>query len=483
MNMLPPAIGILSAVLKKAGHDVSLFDTTYYESLDGDDRDSDASKSDRLMARPYKMPNEVTCKKSNCFDDFRNEVREYMPDLIALSTTEDMFRLGIKLLDQVDDLDILTVVGGVFATFAPDLILKYSQIDIICRGEGEDAMKILCDRIGERLPFDDISNLCLRNSDGTVKKNQMKMVNFDNNPLIDLSLFEEARFYRPMSGKVYKMFPVETNRGCPYQCTYCNSPSQVKLHKAECGQMFIRKKSAEKIREELLFYKDEMKAEYLYFWSDTFFVWTGDEFEKFAQMYKEINLPFWCQTRIETITYDNMKKLKDIGCARLSFGIEHGNEKFRKEVLGRKISNDLIVKNLKIVNEVGIPFSVNNMMGFPHETPELAFDTIRLNKLIDSADRNAYPYSPFHGTPLRDECEKLGFVGPDDIATSFVVSGSILDMPQFPKKKVDSLAKVFNLYVKFPEDRWEEIEKAEEDTPEGRKIYEELKQEFIKKFF
>jgi len=73
MNMLPPAIGILSAVLKKAGHDVSLFDTTYYESLDGDDRDSDASKSDRLMARPYKMPNEVTCKKSNCFDDFRSE--------------------------------------------------------------------------------------------------------------------------------------------------------------------------------------------------------------------------------------------------------------------------------------------------------------------------------------------------------------------------------------------------------------------------
>jgi len=49
MNMLPPAIGILSAVLKKAGHEVKLFDTAYYESLAGDNRDPDAFKSDRLM--------------------------------------------------------------------------------------------------------------------------------------------------------------------------------------------------------------------------------------------------------------------------------------------------------------------------------------------------------------------------------------------------------------------------------------------------
>ena len=37
-------------------------------------------------------------------------------------------------------------------------------------------------------------------------------------------------------------------------------------------------------------------------------------------MYKEIDLPFWMQTRPETITDENMKMLSDIGLHRVSFG-------------------------------------------------------------------------------------------------------------------------------------------------------------------
>ena len=39
------------------------------------------------------------------------------------------------------------------------------------------------------------------------------------------------------------------------------------------------------------------------------------------------------------------------------------------------------------------------------------------------------------------------------------------------------------MYVKFPEDKWDKIKKAEQDTKEGRKQYEELKKEFIDKFW
>ena len=53
MNMLPPAIGLLSAVLLEGGHEVQVFDTTYYESVDGETElaDSDGKKSEQLMAR------------------------------------------------------------------------------------------------------------------------------------------------------------------------------------------------------------------------------------------------------------------------------------------------------------------------------------------------------------------------------------------------------------------------------------------------
>ncbi len=485
MNMLPPAIGLLSSVLKRAGYTVKLFDTTYYQSVEGraNEVDSDKSKEDRLMARPYKMPEQITIKTTNAYEDFEKEVLEFQPNLLALSSTEDMWRLGVGLLKKVRYLKIPTIAGGVFPTFASKLALSYPEIDIVCKGEGEDSLLALCRRLERGENYDDIPNLWIKKEDGSIKSNPTKMVDMDANPLIDMSLFEEARFYRPMGGKVYRMFPVETFRGCPYQCAFCNSPSQMKMYQQEEGKTYLRRKTFENMRRELLFYKNDMKAEYLYFWADTFFSWKQGEFEEFAEMYKDIRLPFWCQTRIETISPERLKLLREIGCSRISFGIEHGNEPFRREWIKRPVSNEMMIKQFKIVKDSGIPFSVNNIMGFPHETRELAMDTIRFNKYVHSDDRNAYPFTPFHGTPLREECERLGYVKDEDIVQSVVAGGSILDMPTFPKRDVQALVKTFNLYVKFPESRWSEIRRAEADTDEGRKIYNLLKEEFIDKFF
>lgn len=301
MNMLPPAVGLLSSCLKRAGHSVRLFDTTYYDKLDHADVDSDESKTDRLMARPYTMPNAVTVKYGNVFADFLEEVEDFEPDLLALSATEDMFELGISLLRQTRHLNILTIAGGVFPTFAPNLALSFPEIDIVCKGEGEDALVELCERLLTGRSFDDIQNLWVKKSNGDIIENPTGMIDMDANPLIDMTLFEEARFYRPMGGKVYRMFPVETHRGCPYKCAFCNSPSQMKMYLEETGKSYLRRKSFENMRAELLFYKEEMKAEYLYFWADTFFSWKKHEFEEFAEIYREINLPFWCQTRVDPL--------------------------------------------------------------------------------------------------------------------------------------------------------------------------------------
>jgi len=237
------------------------------------------------------------------------------------------------------------------------------------------------------------------------------------------------------------------------------------------------------MRRELLFYKNEMKAEYLYFWADTFFSWGPKEFDTFAELYEEIGLPFWCQTRVETINFDRFTTLKKMGCARISFGIEHGDEEFRWRQLRRKVKNQLMIDKFKIVNKVGIPYSVNNIMGFPHETRELAMQTVHLNRNIEATDRNAYPFTPFSGTPLRKVCEDLGLIKRTDIVRSMVAEGAVMDMPQFPRKEVMGMIKCFNMYVNFDESRWDEIRKAEEDTPEARELFANLKDEFVDRFW
>ena len=93
----------------------------------------------------------------------------------------------------------------------------------------------------KRKSYDDVTNLYIKKKNGDIKANGISMVNMDENPLIDVGLWDESRFYRPMSGKIYRIFPVETHRGCPYKCSFCNSPSQNRLY-ATRGN-FFRKKS------------------------------------------------------------------------------------------------------------------------------------------------------------------------------------------------------------------------------------------------
>ena len=196
MNMLPPAIGLLSAVLLQAGHEVELFDTTYYQSVEpgGEETaDSDSKKADQLMARPYEMPRELTLKTTDVLEDFTDLVEEFQPDLLAMSCTEDMWHLGLRLLNHLrPKRQVLTIVGGVFPTFAPELVLSEDSVDLVCKGEGENALRSLCHRLGKGLPYDDLPNLWVKNADGEISSNPIEMVDIDANPLIALGHFEEA---------------------------------------------------------------------------------------------------------------------------------------------------------------------------------------------------------------------------------------------------------------------------------------------------
>ena len=487
MTMLPPGISLLSAVLKREGFVVDLFDTTQYDSveIDGEKNSKDHNKTleNKLSVRPAPEHKKVVVKYTNVFEDFRKKVTSFGPDLIAMSTTEDMFTLGISLLKKIADLKILTLAGGIFPTMATKLVLSFDEIDIVCKGEGEAALPLLCRKLEKKESYDDVTNLYIKKKNGDIKTNPIGMINMDENPLIDVGLFEESRFYRPMSGKVYKMFPVETHRGCPYKCSFCNSPDTMEMYKTEAGTNYLRHKSFENMRRELLFYKNEMKAEYLYFWADTFFSWSQRDLETFADIYADIKLPFWCQTRPETITKKRIEIVQKMGLDKMSLGVEHGNYEFRKKYIDRQMPNYVVTDAMNLLYDMGVGTTCNNIIGFPYETRKLAFDTIKLNRTFRATDRTVQAFTPFHGTPLKKLTDQLGFTKPTDIQRSFSTVGSQMDMSQFRKKEINGLVKTFNMYCRFPESRWNEIQKAEEDSPEGNKIYESLKKEFMDRYW
>jgi len=174
MNMLPPAIALFSALLKERGHIVDLFDATYYQTDHG--IDSDGTKAERLNVVPFNSSERgIKMRDTNWYDDIEKKVETFQPDLIALSTTEDMWLLGVKLLEKIEGYisrnKIPVIAGGVFPTFAPELVIKNRLISMVCIGEGENTMIDLCERLKKGEAYNDVTNIWAKKKDGKIVKN------------------------------------------------------------------------------------------------------------------------------------------------------------------------------------------------------------------------------------------------------------------------------------------------------------------------
>jgi radical SAM superfamily enzyme YgiQ (UPF0313 family) len=417
--------------------------------------------------------------------DLCRKVESFRPDLIAVSATEDTYPLGLELLEGLRRYPIPNLMGGVFATFAPEKVIREPAVDMLCVGEGEGPLLDLCAALTAGADYTRIPNLWVKDAHGTVVKNPLREpVDLDTLPPPDFSVMDEARFYFPSRGRLLRMGSVETARGCPYKCSFCNSPAQVSLYKEANGKQFFRLKSVENVYRELCVLRDRWQVEYVLFPADTFLAMPDYHFEEFAAMYQEIRLPFWCQTRPETVTAAKARTLERMGCVALAVGIEHGNERFRREVVQRSYTNDLLVECMNNLKGTSIHVTVNNIVGLPTETRELTWDSIRLNRRIQHVvhTQNVFHFVPYHGTPLRRLAVQKGYIA-DDTKVEPNTRDTVLDMPQYRRDAIRGVMRTFTMYTRFPESYFPRIGHAENLDADGERAFAELREEFIARYF
>lgn len=478
MLVVSVVIGIFTRILKDAGFDVDLFDGTLYKSKQSLPT---LKRAEYLQVRDFSYKDDLNISFDvDICNAFISKIDSFKPDLLVVSTVEDAFLQAIELLNLVKDRNIPHIVGGVFITAAPDKAISFPQIKTICLGEGEKAVLQVAERLRDKLGIDDVENIWIKKDDGSIIKNKIGSLIDINKILPDYSLFDEVRFYRPMSGKILKTLPLETYRGCPNRCTYCNSPMWNRFYKQNIKEQYLRRKSIDRIIYEIDYLVKEYNPELIYIIDDTFLARPLKEIKEFVKKYKKHSIPFWFNTRPETVTEEMISLLEEINCYRFNVGLECGNEEFRKKKLNRLVSNEELVEHLNILGRSSISFSINNIIGFPGETRELIFDTIELNRKISGYDSLTVSiFTPYHGTILREEAIRKGYIDPD-IITTHTVSSSLLKMPQLTIEEIDGLMRTFLLYVKFPREMWREIEKAEKFDDEGNKIFKELSETYHK---
>ena len=481
-TLVPNGIAILIAWLKRDGFkNIDLFETTFYGTED-ESKDQNRVEVGQVQAFNY-ADRGVKLKTSNMYDDFVKKVNEFKPDIIMASVLEDTFRIFINFMEKIKDKKIPCLAGGQFASSAPEKVIELDFINYVCRGEGEEALTELCNAMEEGKDTSKIANLWVKKDGVIISKNKIRQaLDVDTLPVQDLSIFEDMSLFRPMQGKIYRMAPVETQRGCPYACRFCNSPEKNEFYEAEKAGRFFRKRSMKHLHTELKELVSKYGIEYIFFITDTFLAMSEKEFDEFCEMYSEFKLPFFMQTRPETVTERRVKKLKEINCDRVNIGVEHGNQKFRADVVGRNYKNDVAIKSFNIMYNGGISTVSNNILGYPDETRELVFDSIELVRKLKCTDINAYTFTPYHGTSLRGLCEEKNYLPKDSLANGYYVQDSMLTMPTISKEEIRGLMKTFVLYARLPRSSWSEIKMAEKETDAGRSKYKELMSVFRKEY-
>ena len=384
---------------------------------------------------------------SNNINKITKELDSIQPDIVAFPAMTGMHRWVLETAKNIKQKskDVLIVIGGHHPTYFPQVI-ENDGVDVICRGEGEYPMLDLANAVDNKNEIRNIPNLWVKQKSDIYKNDLRPLVqNLDELPFCDRDIYSKYSIFRYETTRMFI-----TSRGCPFSCSYCYNQKLQELYKGK-GK-YLRRRSAENIIGEIKQVKNSHNLNTVYFMDDTF-TFDKNWVLEFLKKYKsEVNMPFICLGTANHLKDEELVKgLKEANCYSVFFGIESGNEKTRKGILNKKISDEEIVQSAKNLKKYKIKFRTYNMVGLPEETIEDVYKTIDLNIKIKTDFPWCSVFTPYYGTPLFDYAVKKGLLekstSPDAFYSSFFGHSLI---KQKDIDEITNIQRFFQTAVLFP---------------------------------
>lgn len=344
-------IGIISAILKGDGHELSYVD-----------------------CRKLKGWSEVT----SIIDAIDFEMA-----LISVATVDFDASRKIASIIKKKDSALKVMVGGPHPTLMTDQTEQVADFDYIFTHEAEVTLPRLL-REYPNIP--------------RVTKGQMPM-DLDGLPYVDrlLAPHGETPWF---SGLEIPYFSLTASRGCLYKCTFCQ-PAE----RAVFGDK-VRKRSVDNILDEVEYLSHEFGMRSFMIHDDCFtqyYSWV----EEFCAKKKQRGLmhPFVCQSRADIICSrpDIMKKLVDAGLRWVLIGFESGSDRVL-ELMKKGTTVEQNIAAGRICKELGIKILANYMFGLPTESKEEMKQTVRMMREIKPDIYSPAVFTPAPGSDLYAYC-------------------------------------------------------------------------------
>lgn len=342
-GLMPMSLTYLGAVLRRAGHVVSL-------------RDQPASL----------MPNRRVL----------DEIMRQDPHLLGLSVLTESWGNTLALCAEVRRRrpQLPLVMGNIHASFFAGQILRQGHADFIVRGEGEETLKELAAALEAGQDPADVPGLSWRCGD-EVRHNPDRppIQDLDALPypawdLLDRSAWRYQRF--PLLNLRTPGVPLMASRGCPHDCVFCAQDGGV--HR-------FRRRRVEHIVAEVAYMVERYGFEAFGF-NDSYFPWSrasGLEFcDRLQRLPWHRQVKWVTQLRADPLDDDLMGAMRASGLHAIACGFESGNDRILQGIR-KGTTVDQGRELIRAAHRHGVLVIGFFMVGLPGETPETIADTVR----------------------------------------------------------------------------------------------------------
>jgi len=401
-------LAIISSLLKKHNHTVKLLDTTFHN------------------------PNKQEIEKIT---------KDFDPDLVAVTAATNDLNNAIRICKLIKSIKLTPIIcGGYHATISPEDILEQDCFDVAAIGESEQSLLKFIDTLEKKEYNYNIENLWIKKDNEIIKNNIGELQqDLDSIPFADREIFNYQNYIDSNRG----LATFISSKGCPFQCSYCIN--KVLMQKYKNKGKYLRFRSIDNLLKEIKEVISKYKVKEIEFYDDTFTL-DKKRIKEFAEKYpKEINIPFYINARVNAVTKQDFKLLKEAGCIRVSIGIEAGDPFVRNTILKRNQTNEQIINTFKWAKEEGLKTYAFNMIGIPYEDEKSIKKTIELNRKIQPDYTGASIFNAFKGTDLYDLCKKNNWLKQTN-STSYFQSSNVKH-PHFTIKKLKRIRDNFGFQI------------------------------------
>lgn len=337
------------------------------------------------------------------YKEIRRYISEEKPDIVGITSFTSVMYDLLKVASIIKEVSPETkvIVGGAHATIYPIETASLPNIDAVVIGDGEVTFAELVRKIALNTSIDGIKGIAFKiNGNVVMTGNREYNKDLDSLPFPDRTKVPYQK-YTCSIGREKVMTTVMSSRGCPFRCTFCNSPE--KSYRVRSPQNIILE--LEKI--------NKLGIKEVFFFDDLFNI-NKKRVLEICTLIKEkrLQLRWSFRGRINGIDEELVKALKESGCERIQFGIETGSDEEMK-LLRKKLTTSEVRRVVSICSDLGITTTGSFMIGLPGDTIDKIKNRFRFAEglgldYVQYAVLIPYPYTEVYKEGIR-----RGFFGTD----------------------------------------------------------------------